>query len=506
MTLGDEINKFIEEIYGEIPIYIIREPKIIHLANMGTHRFFKHEIAVIDTPLIQRLKYISQLGAVYNVFPTARHTRFEHTLGVVVAATRIWNSLLENNYLDHLSETERNRIHLNLRMAAILHDIGHCPFSHASEIVLEEFTPIKSEKSRLKGKPHEILGYYILRSKVMADFFEEISKEYEIKIDLEEISNYILGKTRDPADDQFIADIINGPFDADKFDYILRDSNFSGVPLSLGLDRFLVSLGTDTVKTPTGNLKKLVLLEKGVMPFEQIVLAKAQLYSAIYHHQKVRALDQMIISILRLLIEDKTEINGLKIESSVDFLKIDDFDILKLSIGNNKLNRICKSLKERQTLKRSLVISSRTIEKEDNFQFQKILKRAEYPSIIREYNKVLAERIGNDCTEYDVALDLPDTPKLGETHEKLIKIGKDFFPLKEFFPQEEWIEAYIANKWRGHIFAIEKYRPQANKEGKEYLEEEFGVKFNENATTWAKIFPSVKSQKKLFDFPLTDIR
>jgi uncharacterized protein len=391
-------------------------------------------------------------------------------------------------------------------MAAILHDIGHCPFSHASETILEDFIPIKSEKSRLKGKPHEILGYYLLKSKVMMDFFEDISKEYEVNIDLEEISNYILGKTRVPTEDQYIADIINGPFDADKFDYVSRDSEFSGVPLSIGLDRFLVSLGTDIVKTPKGELKKLILFEKGIMPFEQLVLAKAQLYSAIYHHQKVRALDQMVLSILRLLRDEKTEINGCEINSPVDFLKIDDFDILKLSTGNSRINKICKRLKERQTLKRSLVISFRTIEKEENFDFQQILKRTEYPSILRDYNKVLSERIGGDCTEYDVAIDLPETPKLGETHEKLIKIGKDFYPLKEFFPQEEWIEAYIANKWKGHIFAIESYRTKANEQGKGYLEEEFGIKFNENATNWAKIFPGVKPQKVLSDFPLADKR
>jgi uncharacterized protein len=506
MSLSEEVNKFMEENYGEIPIYNVREPKIIHLANMGTNRFFKHEIAVIDTPLIQRLKYISQLGAVYNVFPTARHTRFEHTLGVVIGANRIWDSLFENGSLDSLSELERKRILLNIRMAAILHDIGHGPFSHASETILEDFIPMKSERARLKGKPHEILGYYILRSKVMEDFFESISKMYEVNLDLEEISYYILGKARVPKEDQYIADIINGPFDADKFDYILRDSEFSGVPLSMGLDRFLVSLGTDTVITPKGELKKLILYEKGIMPFEQLVFAKAQLFSAIYHHQKVRALDQMILSILRLLKENNTEINGVAIRSPVDFLKLDDFDILKLSFGKDRINIICKNLKERQTLKRCLVISNNTINKDSNFDFQQILKRSENPSALRDYNRILAERIGCDCTEYDVCIDLPGTPKLGETHERLIKIGKEFYPLKKFFPQEEWIESYIANKWRGHIFACEQYRTRANQEGKIFLEEELGINLNEDATKWAKIVQSPRPQKSLIDFPLSDKR
>lgn len=504
MSLGNEINKFMEENYGEIPVYDIKEPKIIHLANLGTNRFLKHEIAVIDTPLIQRLKYISQLGAVYNVFPTARHTRFEHTLGVVICANRIWESLYENGSLDSVSEIERKRILLNIRMAAILHDVGHCPFSHASETILDDFIPMKSERASLKGKPHEILGYYILRSNVMVDFFETISKKYGINLDLEEISNYILGETRVPTEDQYIADIINGPFDADKFDYILRDSEFSGVPLSMGLDRFLVSLGTDTITTPKGERRKLILFEKGIMPFEQLVFAKAQLFSAIYHHQKVRALDQMILSILRLIRDNKTEINGFAINSPVDFLNVDDFDILKLSFGKNRINKICKDLKERRTLKRSLVITNSTINKDGNFGFQQILKRSENPSILRDYNKVLAERIGCDCTEYDVAIDLPDTPKLGETHERLIKLGKEFYPLKKFFPQEEWIESYIANKWRGHIFANEQYRTKANEQGKIYLEEEFGIVFNEDATKWAKIVQSPKPQKLLSDFPHSD--
>ena len=387
-------------------------------------------------------------------------------------------------------------------MAAILHDVGHGPFSHASETILDDFIPMKSERSRLKAKPHEILGYYILRSSVMRDFFESISKMYGVNLDLEEISNYILGEARVPREDQYIADIINGPFDADKFDYISRDSEFSGVPLSMGLDRFLVSLGTDTVTTPKGERKKLILFEKGIMPFEQLVFAKAQLFSAIYHHHKVRALDQMIFSILNLLRDDKTKVNGFAINSPVDFLKVDDSDILKISCGNVRINKICKDLKERRTLKRSLVITGNTIIKDANanFGFQQILKRSENPSLLRDYNRVLAERIGNDCTEYDVAIDLPGSPKLGETHEKLIKIGKDFYPLKKFFPQAEWIESYIANKWRGHIFASEQYRIQANVQGKAYLEEEFGIIFNEDATKWAKMVQPLKPQKLLSDF------
>lgn len=161
MTLETDINKFMDEHYGVFPLYDIREPKVIHMTKLGTHHFFKHEIAVIDTPIIQRLKYISQLGPVYHVFPTARHSRFEHTLGVAISINKMWNSLTENGSLSFLSSSEAPNIISNLRMCAILHDIGHCPFSHVSETVLMDFPAIQSEKLKLGGKPHEIFGHYI---------------------------------------------------------------------------------------------------------------------------------------------------------------------------------------------------------------------------------------------------------------------------------------------------------------------------------------------------------
>ncbi len=119
-----------EECYGELPLYDIRENKVVHMANLGTHHFFNHEIAIIDTPIVQRLKYITQLGQVYNIFPTARHTRFEHTLGVVISLNKMWNSLSENGSLKFLkTDFQRAKTLSDLRICAILHDIGHCPFS-----------------------------------------------------------------------------------------------------------------------------------------------------------------------------------------------------------------------------------------------------------------------------------------------------------------------------------------------------------------------------------------
>lgn len=501
MTLEADINKFMEEFYGNLPLYDIRESKIINLTNLGTHHFYAHEMAVIDTPVIQRLKYISQLGPVYNVFPTARHTRFEHTLGVTINVNKMWNSLSENGSLSFLGNSNNiKNIQSDLRMSAILHDIGHCPFSHVSEVVLMDFPQIQSEKIKLGAKPHEIFGHYMIKSGVFHDFFDDLNSGYNVQIDTDKISGYILGNVKNPNEDQYLADLINGQYDADKLDYIVRDSDFSGVPLALGIDRLLLSLGIQKIPTYEGEHRKLIIHEKGIMSLEQLLFAKIMLYSSIYHHQKVRALDHMIISILRLIIDQKIEINGYKVTSPIDLLKLDDFDLLKLSAENTEIKNLCSQLKTRRTFKRCLVISPKTIDEKYQNQFSDLIKYTEHPSILRDLNKVLAERIGNGCTEYDVVIDLPMTPNIGETQQEIIKIGNKFLPLIEIFPQKGWLESYMANKWKGHIFANDKYREKACIEGRTLLEEKFGIKFNDLAERNAKILPVYKKQKTLKDF------
>lgn len=456
-------------------------------------------------PSFKELKYISQLGPAYNVFPTARHSRFEHTLGVVIMISLMWKALKENGFFSFLGIDAQDKLLTDLRIGALMHDIGHGPFSHVSEVVMDDFTLIQSEILKLSSKPHEVLGYYILRSDVFKALFDDLSKYYKISVNPDEISNYVIGRVDNSEEDQYKADLLNGQVDADKLDYIARDSDFSGVQLAVGIDRLLLSLGIEKIPAIAGKRnRKLILNEKGIMPLEQLLLAKIMLNSAIYHHQKVRAIDQMIIAILRRIIDQKIEIDGDQINSPIDFLRIDDFDILKLSSEDSKINEMCKALKRRQTFKRALVISPRTIEmdREGIFpnEFWNILQYGEYPSELRKLNKILAERIGKGCTEFDVAIDIPMTPKLGETQQKIIKMHDDFVTLKDVFPQKGWLDAYTANKWTGHVFAIEKYRKDARDKGKEIIEEKFDIKFNEYAIKDAKITPLYKKQRSLFDF------
>jgi HD superfamily phosphohydrolase len=107
----------------------------------------KYEIAIIDTPIIQRLRYISQLGPSHYVFPTARHSRFEHTLGVMIRINQMFNAISENQKI----KLSRNILN-ELRLAALLHDVGHGPFSHVCETVMLESRDIFNEKENKRSR------------------------------------------------------------------------------------------------------------------------------------------------------------------------------------------------------------------------------------------------------------------------------------------------------------------------------------------------------------------
>lgn len=494
--LEKDINTFMHEKYPNgIPFYGENEPKIIHMAYLGTNSFFEHEIATIDTPIVQRLKYISQLGPAYNVFPTARHSRFEHTLGVAILIKRMWDALESNNSFTFLSDSKKKKNNFfNLRMAALLHDIGHCPFSHVSETVLKDFSIMRVQTSKLKASPHEILSYYMLKSDVFQEFFNKLSGVYSTslnrtKLDGNKIADYVIGKNIEP-DEQYLNDLINGEIDADKLDYIIRDSYFSGVPSSIGIDRLLLSLRIEEIPSDSGDVRKLVLHEKGMASLEQLISAKTILYSSVYHHQKVRALDCMIVTILRKIIRKEIEINGSKIESPVDLLALDDYDLLKFSSGCVEVGDLCKHLKERETFKRALVISTRTIVDHKNNDgstdafnaVKKMIDEANRTESMEKLNEDLVSCIGEECDKFNVALDFPTPPYLsGKFGNKFIKIGAELRGIDDIFPEDFLFKNYISNKWSGHIFAIEPYQELAYKEGKDFLEDRYDIKFNEKA-------------------------
>lgn len=217
-------------------------------------------MALLDTPAVQRLRYIRQLGHCFLVYPGATHSRFEHALGACHLTRRALAALEARGELTGISGDERQAVTL----AALLHDIGHYPFSHALE-----------EAGFLS---HEAQGVARLRQGDLAVRLEEIGGPGLG----DEIADLIRGGSSSA-----LQGLISGPLDLDKIDYLCRDSRMCGVPYgTVDVDRLLASL---TVVEGPGGRREIGVQEKGVSALESLLFAKYQMYRNVYWHHAVRS-------------------------------------------------------------------------------------------------------------------------------------------------------------------------------------------------------------------------
>lgn len=482
MTLKKDINKLMEELYGEddfIKSPTVRDEKIIHEPLYGTNTYAKPEIAIIDSPFVQRLKYINQLGLTYQVFPGARYSRFEHSIGVVNVASKFGKTLKKKEKTDD-GDIE------TIRAAALLHDVGHGPFSHTSEIFMKCYPEMieEMEKMGLK-KPHEITSYYMVKSRLVNDFLGEVKNEFNALFTVEELANYIIGDTRNPATDQFKADIINGEFDADKLDYITRDGHFTGLPISVDIDRILHSVGTATREG-----KHMIILErKGITSLQQLLFDKVVLKHTVYNHHKVRTLDAMILLIYERIKELGISVNGHSLEKVANLMGLEDHHILNLPhTEDDILNNLISMVKNRRLFKKSLVISYQTVE--DSHSLIEFSKIGEYPDKLIELRKILCEYVG--CSYYEIAIDIPEYPSTREASQEIVKFGEDDFgPTESVFPTEKWLENFSVHLWNARIFTLpnDKFRKRVADKAISFFkeEDEFNLELNDQAIKLANI-------------------
>ena len=164
-----------------------------------------------------------------------------------------------------------------IRMAALLHDCGHGPMSHTSEEIYKYLPDMQKLISKggehEGGNPHEILSYYIVTNGKFKTYFNDLMINYERSINIDETAKMIIGDCEKP-EDKYITDVLNGPFDADKLDYLFRDGHFSGIPLKVDLDRLWYSARIETVPCSGKKIRMLVVSTNGITPLEQILFSK----------------------------------------------------------------------------------------------------------------------------------------------------------------------------------------------------------------------------------------
>jgi len=231
-------------------------------------------IRVLDTTPMQRLRYVRQLGHAFLVYPGATHTRFEHALGAYHLTRRALAALEERGELADVPEQHWQAA----RLAALLHDVGHYPFSHT----LEE-----------AGFPHhERLGVARLAVEPLA---AELARTGGPELaDL--IGRFITGRSGSP-----LQGLICGSLDLDKIDYLSRDARMCGVPYGdVDVDRLLASL--TLIEASPGSLE-LGVQEKGISALESLLFAKYQMYRNVYWHHAVRSATCMFKRAVRAAVE-----------------------------------------------------------------------------------------------------------------------------------------------------------------------------------------------------------
>lgn len=273
-------------------------------------------LRLIDTQVFQRLRYVRQLGWAYLVYPGATHARFEHALGAYHLAG-VTLALLDAR--GALGETDPREASI-VRAAALLHDVGHYPFSHA----LEEI-----------GAPHhEEVARPLITTGEVGDALRELAPDAP-----QRVFDLIRGSSNSP-----LQGLVSGSLDLDKIEYLRRDTLMCGVPYgAIDADRLINAL--TVVRDPSSASLRIGVLEKGLSALESLLFAKYQMYRNVYWHHAVRSATAMY----KRLVEQSLEAEALGVN---ELARLTDESLLHL-IETRAPSPLLDALRNRQLYKRA---------------------------------------------------------------------------------------------------------------------------------------------------------
>ena len=347
-------------------------------------------IPIVDHPEFQRLRRIHQLGTAQLVYPGAHHTRFEHSLGAYHLAGRFADAL-------DLDEDEA----LTVRAGALLHDIGHGPFSHAFEELLHD-----------TGRKHEDTTVDLVRWGPLGDLLRQGG------IDPVAVSELVMG--RGP-----LAKVVSGALDADRMDYLLRDAHYTGVKTSVDADRLLRVLERDETH---GTL----LRESGVLSAESLLTMRFLMYPAVYLHHTVRASERMLQAAILAGVED----GGLRLR---DLERDTDDQLLwRLRQIDGRAADLVQGLDRRRLHKRAWELHPTDRADAETLSNDPHARDAVATRI--------AEAAGVDPR--DVLFDAPRQPRFKELDLRVLRRSGDVVPLREASQLVASLDAARFDHWR----------------------------------------------------------
>ena len=275
------------------------------------------EKEVIDSFPVQRLHRLRQLAGAEYVYPGANHTRFEHSIGVMHLA----GLLAENPHLSQLlSEDEVQKV----RIAALLHDVGHGPFSHVFEHLLVKFL----------NKTHEDINVWIVQKSELKDILNDLGYNPD------ELSKLSVGLLHKP-DRAFMDQIIRSAVDVDKLDFVVRDTYHTGAEYGY-VDIFRLIHMLDV-------LDENLAVDLGALSaLESFILARIESFKSIYFHRVGRAVQIMLAIAME---KAKDELGLVDFRSPEDYLVLDDYTVWTMLKGCKRSMEVMENLERRELLK-----------------------------------------------------------------------------------------------------------------------------------------------------------
>jgi len=344
---------------------------------------------IIDTHVFQRLRRIRQLAGAHLTYPGAQHSRFEHSLGTMHLAGRTGDVLNDKGYID---EDQMQ----TLRLAALLHDIGHGPFSHLFEEVMAERSTVT----------HEDIGRKIIQQTEIKDILSKHS------FNAKSISTLSFGESKI----SFLNEVIAGGLSVDVMDYLLRDSYFTGAEYgNIDAERLISSFEVYD--------NRLALDKAALYSFESLMISRYEMFKAVYFHKTVRSaevmlLRSMILADEELKLTDSSLANYLELTDDATMVRLTSLpaknDELKLA------SKLAKDYRDRRLLK---CVFEKILHKSDS-----IVRRIFSKKTLKPLTEEIASNANIDPNK--VYIDASKAPSVPLTPTKqelssIILVGKD---------------------------------------------------------------------------------
>jgi len=368
---------------------------------------------LLDSPMLQRLRYIRQLGFSFLVYPGAHHTRFEHSLGTLYLANVMARQL-------NLQEEELTLV----AAAALLHDIGHGPFSHAIEPVMEEFC----------GRSHHEVSW-LLEDPGLSGCLERYG------ILQKEVCAVLSGN-------HSLSGIIHGELDVDRMDYLLRDAHYTGAPYGT-VDAHRL------IRNTCLSDGSITLEEGGVNAAESLLIARTLMRPAVYYHHVSRIAEMMLSSAVRAHLEKDPGANP------SEFMRLDDAGCMQtLMQSPSDMARILAiQIYQRRLYKRAVYVGWEQVG-------PTMIAQKMHPAQRQNLSSAIAEAAGVE--PHEVLVDIPEFPSSMSVHVR-IRNRNRVIGLEEIPPLVTTLNETRRGQWRLGVYTPAVHVPIVSTVAREIL-------------------------------------